>query len=410
LTKRNKPEKVRKIISGGCPTEQVLQIHGLLSTAKLRAALSKPALPVFFFFAGVTYDTVTLTRIDRLLDNVILLAYLVVLGLLVAITGRAGTMRATAPADERSADRVVANLFGSQAVNSFVGRTYRYYPMVMQFLLGGLFSAYTIYYSRSASWSTTAIFFALLVAVLVANEFLRSRLSSFRLLVGLYALVTFSFFTFALPVLTGWMNTLVFLLGAILSGTVTVGLVRFVYRGRPDWSREDLIVTAALPVGLILLMVGFYFLKFIPPVPLSMKFGGIYHAVGKTDDRYQLSFEKPRWYELFTRSDNPYRGEGPAYCFTAVFAPVALETTVYHHWQYRPANSRTKQFATSDRIPIAISGGREAGYRGYTVKQRLIPGDWRVDVETEDGRLVGRVKFRVEEPTNSPRPLKTLIY
>ena len=82
MTKRDKPEKVRKIISGGCPTEQVLQIHGLLSTAKLRAALSKPALPVFFFFAGVTYDTVTLTRIDRLLDNVILLAYLVALGLL----------------------------------------------------------------------------------------------------------------------------------------------------------------------------------------------------------------------------------------------------------------------------------------------------------------------------------------
>jgi hypothetical protein len=382
----------------------------LISVARLRAALSKPLLPVFFFFSGVTYDTVTLTRIDRLIDNLILLVYLIVLGLLVAVVGRVGAIRLTAPADERGAVQQATSLFGSHAVNSFVKSTYPYYPMVMQFLLGGLFSAYTIYYSRSASWSTTAIFFAVLIALLVGNEFMRDRLSSFRLLLSLYALVTFSFFTFALPVLTGWMNTFMFLLGAILSATVTVGLVRFVSRGRSDWTAQDRLVTAALPVGLILLMVSFYFMKFIPPVPLSMKFGGIYHAVGKTDDRYELGFEKPRWYELFKHSDNPYHAEGPAYCFTAVFAPVALETTVYHHWQYRPANSRTKQFATSDRIPIAISGGREAGYRGYTVKQRLIPGDWRVDVETEDGRLIGRVKFRVEEPSDSPRPLKTIVY
>jgi hypothetical protein len=390
-------------------SEQARSTHRALFGARFRAALSKPALPVFFFFAGVTYDTVTLTRIDRLIDNLILLFYLGLLGLLVAITGRAGMMQATKIEATREADRSVAGLFGSSLVNSFVGRTYQYYPMVMQFLLGGLFSAYTIYYSRSASLSTTAIFFALLVGLLVANEFLRDRLSSFRLLIGLYALVTFSFFTFALPVLTGWMNTFIFLVGAVLSGTVTVGLVRFVARGRKDWTQRDLVVTAALPVGLILVMVAFYFLKFIPPVPLSMKFGGIYHAVAKSDDQYRLGFEK-RWYELFKRSDNPYRGEGPVYCFTAVFAPVALETTIYHHWQYRSASSRTKQFLTSDRIPISISGGREAGYRGYTVKQRLIPGDWRVDVETADGRVVGRVKFRVAQDTTTPESLETIVY
>jgi hypothetical protein len=374
----------------------------LFSTPTLRGALSKPALPVFFFFAGVSYDTITLTRIDRLLDNVILLTYLIVLGVLVGFTGRTGMTTASNALDESALEGIPSQ--------SFVARTQRYYPLVMQFLLGGLFSAYAIYYSRSASWSTTAIFFALMVVLLVANEFLRDRLSSFRLLVGLYAVVTFSFFTFFLPVLTGWMNTTMFLLGAILSGTVTVGLVRFVARGRPDWSRRDVVLTAVVPVSLILLLVGFYFLKFIPPVPLSMKFGGVYHEVSKSGEHYQLSFEQPRWFQLLKRSDDPYRGEGPAYCFTAIFAPVALQTTIYHHWQYRPRKARLKRFTTSDRIAIAISGGREEGYRGYTVKQRLIPGDWRVDVETEDGRLIGRVKFRVEDPVAEPRPLKTIVY
>ena len=56
--------------------------------AKLQASFLKPILPAFFFFAGVTYDSLTLTRIDRLLDNLILLLYLAVLGVLLILTGR----------------------------------------------------------------------------------------------------------------------------------------------------------------------------------------------------------------------------------------------------------------------------------------------------------------------------------
>ena len=41
-----------------------------------------------FFVLGVPYDTLTLTRIDRLQDNLILLFYLVALGFLVVLTGR----------------------------------------------------------------------------------------------------------------------------------------------------------------------------------------------------------------------------------------------------------------------------------------------------------------------------------
>ena len=47
----------------------------MLDLAHLRTALASPFMPVVFFFAGVTYDTITLTRIDRLLDNLILLLY-----------------------------------------------------------------------------------------------------------------------------------------------------------------------------------------------------------------------------------------------------------------------------------------------------------------------------------------------
>ncbi len=376
----------------------------MLLANRLRAALAKPFLPVVFFFAGVTFDSVTLTRIDRLRDNMIVLLYLSLLGGLIVLITRADLRRATTDETIVSGN---AKLFVN--VKSLIARTQPHYPHAIQFLLGGLFSAYTVFYSQSASLTTTAVFFALLVVLLVVNEFLRDRLTNVRLLVSLYALVVFSFFTFFLPVLTGFMNTWVFLIGAGLSVAVTIKVVGLIYQQQqPGPSRREEVWTSLPAIVLIVVLVGFYFLKWIPPVPLSLKFGGAYHKVAKVDDEFQLAFEKAAWYQFWKRSDDPFHGEGPSYCFTAVFAPVALHTTIFHRWQHRAHAGR--DFSTTDRIAIAIAGGRERGYRGYTVKQRVMPGDWRVDVETAEGRVIGRVSFRVEEPSGEPPELETITH
>src|SRR5947208_2213270 len=238
----------------------------MLLANQLRAAITKPLLPVAFFLGGVTFDSVTLTRIDRLRDNLIMLRYWSLLGGLIVLTTRADLGRT--PPDATDIPRNDKSLVN---VKSLIARAQPHYPHAIQFLLGGLFSAYTIFYLQSASLTTTAVFFALLIVVLV----------------------------------------------------------------------------------------GFYFLKWIPPVPLSMKFGGAYHKVAKVDDEFQLAFEKAAWYDFWKRSDDPFHGEGPSYCFTAVFAPVALHTTIFHRWQHRAPEGGS--FSMRDRIPIAIAGGREKG-------------------------------------------------
>jgi hypothetical protein len=368
----------------------------------LRVASAKPFLPIIFFFAGVTYDTVTLTRIDRFLDNLILLAYLTLLGVLIVLKGRADL--------EKLHDESVRTGKGAE----LLARAEPYYPMAIQFLLGGLFSAYAIFYSQSASLTTTAVFFCLLVALLVGNEFLHDRLSNLKLLVSLYALVAFCFFTFFLPVVTGIMNSVMVVLGAVLSLGLALRLVELVYQRSPHRSRTDVAKTCVPAVAVVAILVLFYFINWIPPVPLSLKFGGIYRQVERVDGLYRLTFERGAWYQAMKRSDNPFRGEGPAYCFTAVFAPVDLKTTIYHRWQYRPGTSQrssaTRDFSTTDRIPIRISGGREGGYRGYTIKQHVPPGEWRVDVETDDGRVIGRVRFRVEATAGEVSDLQTIRY
>ena len=52
----------------------------MLSSFTVRTVFAKPFTPPVFFSSGVAYDTLTLTRIDRLQDNLLLLIYLLLLG------------------------------------------------------------------------------------------------------------------------------------------------------------------------------------------------------------------------------------------------------------------------------------------------------------------------------------------
>jgi hypothetical protein len=47
------------------------------------------------------------------------------------------------------------------------------------------------------------------------------------------------------------------------------------------------------------------------------------------------------------------------------------------------------------RDSLRIVGGREEGFGGYAYKQNWSPGDWRVAIETEDGREIGRTRFEI---------------
>ncbi|MFO0774659.1 MAG: DUF2914 domain-containing protein [Nitrospiraceae bacterium] len=368
----------------------------LSMVSKLKAWFERPIMAAACFFAGVGYDTLTLTRIDRLQDNLILLLYLSLLGALIVLLGREDIRRAaeSAPPD---APRWVR----------LIGQVYHFAPMAVQFLLGGLFSAYAIFYFRSASLTASGLFLVLIVLLLVANEFLRRRLSNVTVVLALYATVCFSFFTFFLPVMLGAMNARVFLIGVGLSLGVIVYIARTIARNNPHWSAMRTARTATPACAVIALLVVGYFSNLIPPVPLAMKFGGVFHEARRAGDRFELTFEK-QWYQFWKRSDNPYPANEPVYCFTAVFAPVRLETTIYQHWHYRAVG--VSAYQPMDRIPIKISGGRESGYRAITFKQGLEVGDWRVDVETENGRILGRVSFHVEPMYGRPTDLVTLVY
>ena len=83
------------------------------------------------------------------------------------------------------------------------------------------------------------------------------------------------------------------------------------------------------------------------------------------------------------------------HCFVRVFAPRRFSHQILLQWSLK--NPVTGQYRVSDRIPLNIHGGRGEGFRGFAAKSRFEPGDWRVEVLTEDERLLGSVDFTVRQ-------------
>ena len=331
--------------------------------------------PPLLFFGGVTWDALTLQRIGALLDNTILGLYLVLLGGFIVLTLL-----------DRNDHSLPPSL---QAVNTWsIG--------AIQFLAGGLFSAYVIYYTRSASLTTASLFLLVLVGLLVANELIWRKERSGYLLIGLYFLAVFCYLTFLLPVLLGTMGFWVFLASGVLSTGIIVVLLLFL---RLQGVFADLRSFVGV-LGLVGILFGglvtFYVQEWIPPVPLALQHVGVYHDVTKTEDAFLLRQERASKARFWAqKGDDPfyYSPTDTVHCFAAIYAPTDFETRVAHRWQrYVPSRDA---WVETDRITYRVVGGRQNGYRGVTYKRHVEPGQWRVSVETAAGRPIGRISFKI---------------
>ncbi|MBI3564837.1 MAG: DUF2914 domain-containing protein, partial [Elusimicrobia bacterium] len=146
---------------------------------------------------------------------------------------------------------------------------------------------------------------------------------------------------------------------------------------------------------------GLYFAKIIPPVPLSLSEIGVYHEVRRDGDAFVLTRTRSKW-RFWERGDQTFlaRPGDKAYCYVSVFSPTRFSERLQVRWLYKdPVDG----WGEADAIPLAIVGGRDGGWRGFTVKAKWKPGRWRVRVETSDRRELGRVDLTVA-PDDSAAP------
>lgn len=328
----------------------------------------------FTFVAGFLLDTITLQRVDLWMDHMILTGYLAIAG--------AGIM--------------ILNLYESGRLRfRMLEWGIQFVPVLMQFAFGGLFSAFIIFYTKSGTLAKSWLFFLVLAVLLVGNERFRRRYQRFTFQLSIFFVALFSYAIFALPVLVGAMGVGVFLAGGIVSLIATWLFVLLLAQVTPQQiaqSRQALLWSIG---GIYALFHLLYFANIIPPIPLSLKGSGVYHAVERTVQGYAVRYEPARWYAFFSETSSLYHwqeGE-PIYFFSSVFAPTRFTAAIFHRWSYYGAvEERWIEYAN---VSFPIMGGRDGGYRGYSFITGIRPGKWRVEVVNGRGQVLGQEKFTV---------------
>jgi hypothetical protein len=311
--------------------------------------------PVLFFIGGFAWDALTLGRSIKPVDLFILAAYLTGAAAILVMLGRGVTFR------------------GSQ-----------YLGPVLQFFFGGIFSALFIFYFLSSGGLGGYLFVFGLAALLIGNEFLGSRYAELTLSWTFFTLSACMFFNFALAHLFRSIDTFWFYLGTVVAMLLALVLRRLSLH-------EAASIKPSLAVASLLLALHAF--NLIPPVPLVKKQMLIAHDLRKEGRAYIARVESPEWRFWRTSSATFHRRDNErVYCFTSVFVPSGIRTTIRHRWERVAANGN---WVTMDLRAFPIEGGRQGGYRGYTFKQNLIPGHWRVTAESESGATIGFVEFTV---------------
>lgn len=337
---------------------------------------------ITFFIGGFIFDSLTLGRIDRVYDLTVLCLHMVSLTV---------TLYLYNLADD------------GKWKNTFLQRFEIYFPLAIQFFFGALSSAYVIYFSRSVSLSKTISFFIILVALFIANEFLKKRISNKYLQFSVYFFVSFTFFSFMIPVFIKVMSTKIFIISGLLSLGFTLLLILYIYYKSPSTRAE---IHLGKIIGILLTMYAsinlFYLFNLIPPVPLALEEGIVAHNIQVENNTYTVTYETDEWYVFWRdhRLKYTYKPGEAVYIFTSIFAPTDINKKIFHRWMWH--NDNADEWEIVEDIGYDIAGGRDDGYRGYTFKQNVKEGLWKVEVITEEELILGVINFEIISSNTLP--------
>lgn len=338
-------------------------------------------LNISFFLGGFLFDIFTLSEVNDPFSITQQILYIL-------LTGTILFFEYSKPSDFEPQNKIL-KLF------------WNYKKLIFHFFLGSLISIYSIYFLISSSFFTSLFFVILLLTLLVANEIEWVQDSKVNIKLCLYVIVLFCFYSMMWPVFLGFVGLVPFFL-AIVTCVATIYFgYKLLLKNVPD-PQEMKKKFLAPSLGVIFLFVLFYFLGWIPPVPLSVQNMGIYHLIEKQDNQYVLHHQNP-WWRFWQKGDQEFLAEpnDKIYFFAKVSSPAGFDDQIILHWyNYHPKLG----WQSTDKIPMNVRGGRSEGYRGFSTKQNFSEGEWRVSVETTDHREIGRLYFNVKMTTNNGEP------
>lgn len=339
----------------------------------------------FSLLLGFIFDAFTLKRVDTLWENVWILGYLFLIGVFI----------------------ILIHLKENEGTGEDSSESHFWYVNILQFCFGGVFSAYLVLYFRSADILVAWPFIALLAIIFIANEFLKQHYIRLSFQISLFFLSIYWFAIFLVPVLVHKIGTSIFLLSGLVSLLIITFFIKILFyfiRDKFEKSKRLLIFLIAS----IFFIVNFlYFTNLIPPIPLSLKDAGAFHAIQKTEEgNYIVAYEDRKWNEYFKlyQDFKQTQRSSLVYAYSAIFSPRGLNLTILHEWQHY--DTEQERWTTERVISLKVVGGRDEGFRTFSVRSNLAKGRWRVNIKTEQGLIIGRLRFNLV-PSEIEPELKT---
>lgn len=325
-------------------------------------------------FGGFVFDAIVLKRVDLFWENFWVVVHLAVVAICIILVNR--------QENEDMDDQDPA-------------KAHFWYINTLQFVFGGLLSTYLVFYFRSATPSVAWPFLLILALAFIANERLKKHYARLTFQISLFYLSILSFALFIVPVLVHRIGTDIFLLSglsSLLCLWIFLRALRYFAREKFKKSRFVLLLSIA---SIFFLTNILYFYNLIPPIPLSLKDGGVYHGISRdVSGNYIVEAEDAGWMKYFTLKPTLHLLPGDfVYAYSAVFSPTFFQTDIIHEWE--KYDDATASWLTVNRVNLPIAGGREGGFRTYSVETNIGPGAWRVNVETLTGQVIGRLRFDV---------------
>ncbi len=339
-----------------------------------------------FLLLGFILDALTLQRADKLFENLWIAGYLVIIAvfiMLVHVTEKKGDSEGN------------------------MGQAHFWYVNILQFAFGGVFSAFLVLYFRSADIFSAWPFIALLALIFIANEFIKKHYIRLSFQISLFFLAIYSFTIFSIPVILHKMGAWIFLLSGLISLILIWLFIKILFRFTKDKLGKSKKLLTLLILSIFALVNFLYFTNVIPPIPLSLKDAGMYHTVHKTDTGYIVTYEDHGFWNYFNSYPDFHKTpESSVYAFSAIFSPKDLDMNIRHEWQHY--DEIKKKWTTESVIKLPIIGGRVGGFRTYSKRTNIESGKWRVNIQTEQGKNIGRLRFTIVSTDIMP-PLKVEV-
>ena len=141
---------------------------------------------------GFIFDNLTLRRIDQLFDIIALSFYVTLSGICIVVMGILDKK------EERGHKHEDLHFW---------------LLLAMQFAFGGLFSAFFIFYTRSATLAASWPFLIVLLLLLIGNEIFKAKYAVLTFRVSVFFFILFSFAVLYIPVFVHAIGDDIFILG-----------------------------------------------------------------------------------------------------------------------------------------------------------------------------------------------------